>query len=91
MAEYTTVSLSTIEKILSGKNSKPKISTLMLICVGLHLPPVISNDLFNSAGHNLDDTNLKTQWVRDAVFLMYDQDARDIRKMYEETFKEESE
>lgn len=91
VAEYTTVSLSTIEKILSGKNSKPKISTLMLICVGLHLPPVISNDLFNSAGHNLDDTNLKTQWVRDAVFLMYTQDARDVKKMYEETFKEESE
>lgn len=91
VAEYTTVSLSTIEKILSGKNTKPKMSTLMLICVGLHLPPIISNDLFKSAGYNLDDTNLKTQWVRDAIFIMYSNDARDIRKMYEETFNEESE
>ena len=87
-ADDCRVDKSTIEAIIYGKQPKPKKVTLMKICVGLQLDPMISEQLFVNAGYNLQDTNPESMFIKQVIYYYFHYDIDDVIAMYEEQFKD---
>ncbi len=71
------ISNKTISRIVNGKN-KPKVETLALICFGLHLPPIISEKLFDVFGCKLMPSNIEHQFIKETLQVMYMEHIEDI-------------
>lgn len=61
LADRTKLSERTIRRIFNGEEPG-SINSLILICLGLHLPPVISNHIIKSSPFSLNLSNENHQW-----------------------------
>lgn len=58
-----------LSRIYKGE-TEPAQETLILICFGLHLPPVISDKLLEVFGCPLNPVkNPDHQWIKEALFM----------------------
>lgn len=70
----------TLSRIVKGE-TEPSQDTLILICFGLHLPPVISDKLLDVFGCPLNPVkNPDHQWIKEALFMKYPESMRAVRK-----------
>ena len=53
LAEYTEISPSVISRLRTNESISPKIETIIYICMGLSLEPIISKRLLELGGYNL--------------------------------------
>lgn len=74
----------TISRTAKGKTA-PKLETIVRICFGLRLPPVISEKLLDVFGIKLMPTNEKHMWIREALNIKY-AESYDAAKEYLEFF-----
>lgn len=69
----------TLSRIVKGE-TEPSQDTLILICFGLHLPPVISDKLLDVFGCPLNPVkNPDHQWIKEALFMKYPESMRVVR------------
>lgn len=70
----------TLSRIVKGE-TEPSQDTLILICFGLPLPPVISDKLLDVFGCPLNPVkNPDHQWIKEALFMKYPESMRAVRK-----------
>ena len=74
----------TISRTVKGSTS-PDIKTAVRICLGLHLPPTISEKLLEVLGCYLKPTDQNHQWMKEALTLKYPEPF-DCAKEYIEAF-----
>ena len=68
----------TISRTVRGL-TQPETETVVLICIGLHLPPVISTKLLEVMRCPLNPLNPAHQWMDEALHLMYPQSVDQVR------------
>jgi len=56
LAERISIDARTIRRIVNGENNG-SLNSLILICLGLHLPPEITNHIIEKSPHSLNYTN----------------------------------
>ncbi len=91
LEKYSGVDISTIEKLCSGKNTNPKRKTLLRICIGMRLDPILSEDLFKKAGIDLSASTQENFFIKQAINNMYECDLEEVMRRYNEVVKEEYE
>lgn len=70
----------TLSRIVKGE-TEPSQDTLLLICFGLKLPPIISNKLLEVFGCQLNPLkNPDDQWIQEALNIKYSDSLRNIRR-----------
>jgi len=69
----------TIRRTVKGETD-PKVETAVLICLGLHLPPTISEKLLEVLNCKLSPTNPRHQWLREALYLRYPESVDEVRR-----------
>ena len=74
----------TISRTVKSSTS-PDIKTAVRICLGLHLPPTISEKLLEVLGCHLKPTDQNHQWMKEALTLKYPEPF-DSAKEYIEAF-----
>ena len=60
----------TIRRIANGETT-PKVENAVRICLGLHLPPIISEKLLDVLGCKLSPMSEAHQWFKEALTLKY--------------------
>ena len=71
LADITKLSERTIRRTVNGETT-PKPENGVLICLGMHLPPIISTKLLNVLRCPLDPMrNQEHMWLQEALFLKY--------------------
>ena len=70
LADSIDISERTIRRIANGETS-PKMESAVRICLGLHLPPIISEKLLDVLGCKLLPMNTEHQWIKEALTLKY--------------------
>ena len=60
----------TISRIVNGETDA-KLSTAVLICFGLNLPPILSEKLLDVLNCKLKPLDPNHQWIKEALFLKY--------------------
>lgn len=69
----------TLSRIYNG-DTDPTQDTLILICFGLHLSPVISEKLLDVFGCPLNPVKCPNhQWIKEALFIKYPESMRGVR------------
>ena len=86
-ALYSGVNISTIERLVSSKNSGTTRKTLLRICVGLKLHPIISEELFEKANLDLTANTQENFFIKQIINFMYEEDVEIVMKYYEEVIK----
>ena len=56
LAEYSMLGVETISRMRNRSDYEPKLKSVVAICIGLKLPPMISNKLIELAGYSLRNT-----------------------------------
>ena len=84
---YTGLSVSTIERMLSNKEGGIKKKTLMQFCVGLKLPTIISEELFERAGFQLTENDKESIFIREVLKTAYEESIHNVLKAYDEVVK----
>ena len=70
----------TLSRIVKGE-TEPSQDTLLLICFGLKLPPIISSKLLEVFGCQLNPLkNPDDQWIQEALNIKYSDSLRNIRR-----------
>ena len=69
----------TIRRTVKGE-TKPKVETAVLICIGLHLPPSISMKLIESLGVKLSPINPDHQWMNEVLHTKYPESVDAVRE-----------
>ena len=89
--DYTTLGAEidrdpkTISRNVKSKTF-PKVETAVLICLGLHLPPMISQKLLEAFGCQLNPLRNKDhQWISEALNVKY-ADSVDVAREYLEPY-----
>lgn len=78
LGERTMVNERTIRRIINGEEPG-SINSLVLICLGLHLPPEISNHIINSSPFSLSYSNENHVWYQFALTHLYAKSMDEIR------------
>ncbi len=66
LAENALVTAKTIQRMRNDMKYKPKLETVVAVCIGLQLHPVLSIDLVAKAGHSFkqfDEEHIIYQWL----------------------------
>jgi len=53
LAEDSMLSARTVQRLRNDEEQNTSLETIIALCVGLKLPPVLSNDLISKSGHSL--------------------------------------
>ena len=70
----------TLSRIVKGE-TEPGRNTLLLICFGLNLPPIISSKLLEVFECQLNPLkNADDQWIQEAFSIKYADSLRNIRR-----------
>ena len=88
-ALYSGISISTIERLVSDKNGGTTRKTLLRICVGLKLHPIISEELFKKANIDLTANTQENFFIKQIINYMYEEDVEIVMKYYDEVIKDE--
>ncbi|MDY2776598.1 MAG: hypothetical protein SOV02_08920 [Streptococcus infantarius] len=56
LAEYSMIGVETISRMRNRSDYEPKLKSVVAICIGLNLPPMVSNKLIELAGYSLRNT-----------------------------------
>ncbi|KYG28201.1 XRE family transcriptional regulator [Alkalihalobacillus trypoxylicola] len=78
LAQRTMLSERTIRRIVNGEE-QGSINSLILICLGMHLPPDISKHIINSSPFSLNFGDPNHQWYNFALTHLYGQTMDEIR------------
>ncbi|WP_296972578.1 helix-turn-helix transcriptional regulator [Tepidanaerobacter sp. EBM-38] len=79
LAERTLINERTIRRIVNGE-SQGSLNSLILICLGLHLPPRISNHIISNSPFRLNfHSNNSHIWYDFALTYLYPQSMDEIR------------
>ena len=78
LEERTMLSERTIRRIVNGEE-QGSINSLILICLGLHLPPEISNHIISNSPVSLNLTNPNHQWYHFVLTHLSGQTLDEIR------------
>ncbi len=70
LADMIEMSDRTVRRTVRGK-TEPKVETAFLICIALHLSPVISEKLMEVLGCKLKPFDTKHQWLNEALHTKY--------------------
>ncbi|MCL2299902.1 MAG: helix-turn-helix transcriptional regulator [Firmicutes bacterium] len=62
LAEYALTSSSTIKRLRNDPDYESSLETIVGLCVGLRLPPVIYPDFIHRAGHSFKINNRHTAY-----------------------------
>ena len=73
----------TISRTVNGR-TEPKLKTVLLICFGLQLPPVISSKLLDVFQCKLNPLNSEHLWIQEALQTKYMEPVFVIRKYLEQ-------
>lgn len=83
LSERTLLSERTIRRIFNGE--KPgSINSLVLICLGLHLPPEISRHIISNSPFSLNFSNKDHNWYNFALTHLYAKSMDEIRAFLQE-------
>lgn len=88
-ALYSGISISTIERLVSSGNSGTIRKTLLRICVGLKLHPIISEELFKKSNLDLIANTQENFFIKQIINYMYEEDVEIVMKLYDEVIKDE--
>jgi len=83
LEERTMLSERTIRRIVNGEE-QGSINSLILICLGLHLPPAISNHIISNSPVSLNLTNPNHQWYHFALTHLSGQTVDEIRSFLQQ-------
>lgn len=83
LARITGISERTIGRILNGKTSGDLVN-IVLMCLGLNLPPTISHFLIDKSSHNLQYSNPDCVWYEFALNHLYTKSIPEIRSLLQE-------
>ena len=78
LAERILIDARTIRRIMNGETNG-SILSLVWICLGLHLPPEISNHIIDKSPHSLNYTNDSHVYYRFAINHLYAKKVEEIR------------
>jgi transcriptional regulator with XRE-family HTH domain len=78
LAERTLINERTIRRIVNGE-SKGSLESLVLICLGLHLPPEISNHIIDKSPFSLNYSNEDHIYYRFALNTLFAKTMDEIR------------
>ena len=78
LEERTMLSERTIRRIFNGEEPG-SINSIILICLGLHLPPEISNHIIDKSPFSLNNNNQSHLWYRFALTHLSGQTMDEIR------------
>jgi transcriptional regulator with XRE-family HTH domain len=78
LAERILIDARTIRRIMNGETNG-SILSLVWICLGLHLPPEISNHIIDKSHHSLNYTNDSHVYYRFAINHLYAKKVEEIR------------
>lgn len=56
LAEYSMIGVETISRMRNRSDYEPKLKSVVAICIGLNLPPMVSNKLIELSGYSLRNT-----------------------------------
>ncbi len=70
LADSIDLDEKTIRRTVNGE-TQPKLKTIVRICFGLNLPPVISEKLLEVFGCKFLPMNQEHQWIKEALTLKY--------------------
>lgn len=83
LADITKLSERTIRRTVSGETT-PKPENGVLICLGMHLPPIISTKLLSVLRCPLDPVRNQTHmWLQEVLFLKYPEPLSAAKKYLE--------
>lgn len=57
LAEESQLDVASISRIRSGKRDNPTLKSIIALCVGMSLPPLLSHKLIENAGYTLRYSN----------------------------------
>ncbi|MGC8718427.1 MAG: transcriptional regulator [Thermodesulforhabdaceae bacterium] len=83
LAEKIMVNERTIRRIVNGEEPG-SINSIVLICLGLHLPPKISSHIIHNSPHSLDFNNNSHIWYDFALTHLYPKSMDEIRTFLQE-------
>lgn len=83
LAERTMVSERTIRRIVNGEEPG-SINSIILICLGLHLPPKISSHIIRNSPFSLNFNNNSHIWYDFALTHLYPKSMDEIRAFLQE-------
>lgn len=84
LEERTMLSERTIRRIFNGEEPGGSINSVILICLGLHLPPEISNHIIDKSPFSLNNNDQSHQWYRFVLTHLYPQSMDEIRSFLHE-------
>ena len=83
LAEEIMVNERTIRRIVNGEEPG-SINSIVLICLGLHLPPKISNHIISNSPFSLNLNNNSHIWYDFALTHLYPKSMDEIRTFLQE-------
>lgn len=83
LAEEIRVNERTIRRIVNGEEPG-SINSIVLICLGLHLPPKISNPIISNSPFSLNFNNNSHIWYDFALTHLYPKSMDEIRTFLQE-------
>src|SRR5699024_3377146 len=83
LADEIMVNERTIRRIVNGEEPG-YINSIVLICLGLHLPPKISNHIISNSPFSLNFNNNSHIWYDFALTHLYPKSMDEIRKFLQE-------
>jgi hypothetical protein len=83
LEKRTLLSSKTISRIVNGEN-QGSINSLVLICLGLHLPPKISNHIIGNSPFSLNFGNQSHLWYDFVLTHLYTKSLDEIRTFLQE-------
>jgi len=83
LEKRTMLSSKTISRIVNGEN-QGSLNSILLICLGLHLPPEISNHIIKNSPFSLNYNNNSHIWYRFALTHLYAKPMDEIRNFLQE-------
>jgi len=78
LGEKINLDPKTIGRIISGE-TKGSINSIILICLGLNLPPSISGHIIKNCPHSIDMTDGSHQWYSFVLTYQYTKSIKEIR------------
>jgi transcriptional regulator with XRE-family HTH domain len=79
LGERILLNEKTVRRIVNGE-TKGSINSLVLICLGLHLPPKISRHIIDNSPHSLNINDKNHQWYDFALTYLYTKSIDEIRQ-----------
>lgn len=78
LGEKINIDAKTIGRIVNGE-TKGSINSIVLICLGLNLPPLISGHIIKNCPHSLNMSDMNHQWYNFALTYKYTKSIKEIR------------